>query len=200
MPNSQPLTNEIRVSGGTHPTTLSGYIHTSLNAYDKTCVVAVGPKAISTAMKAIAVARLNIAGTDKDIVAMPEFAEIIMDDIKVNGNPLTESGKDIVGEALDMAVKEGNNPASTGDARVHVGMKIFLEQINRVVDTVNPNHGNQTRNNSTDKTKQLNQNKNNKNTQGKNRTRKPLTEREMFLAHTVGKKQLTTNSNGIPRV
>lgn len=200
MPNSQPLTNEIRVSGGTHPTTLSGYIHTSLNAYDKTCVVAVGPKAISTAMKAIAVARLNIAGTDKDIVAMPEFAEIIMDDIKVNGSPLTESGKDIVEEALDMAVKEGNSATSNSNARVHVGMKIFLEQINRVVDTVNYSAGNQNRINSSDKNKQQIQSKNPKNIQGKNKTRKQLTDREMFLARTVGKKQLSTNSNGIPRV
>lgn len=204
----QPTINEIRVSGGTHPTTLSGYIHTSLNAYDRTCVVAVGPKAISTAMKAIAVARLNIVGTGKDIIALPEFAEIIMDDIKVNGVPLNSEGKDVVGEALEMAVKESKKDSKEEEAtRIHVGMKIFLEQINRVIDTLPLTDDNQTRNNPKSanpvNAQKQNYNKSNKgNTKRDNRnnaSKKSDSNVDLFSGKQKIKPK-SINSHGIPRI
>lgn len=173
---------EIRVGGNTNVPTLSGYIHTTLNENGRAVMVAIGPKAVNTALKAIALARQNIASTDSDIMVFPEFTNVAMDDISVDGQPLTEEGKDIVKEAFKTAVK--------GTTRVHVGIRLFLEQCNKLTQI-------------TTRTKNSSQNRNNKPQNKNTKPRRRLSDDEIFqksVGFKTNKGNVDLNSNGIPRV
>lgn len=179
---NQENVKEIRVSGNSNVGTLSGYIHTTLNEHSRACIVAVGPRAISTAVKAIAVARQHLEGTTSDIHVFPEFTQIAMDDITVNGKPLGEEGIEIVKEAFDTAVNS--------EPRVHVGIRLFLEHCHRLTQTVGPveNRNNQSRNNT-----KASSNRSNK-------PKKKLSDEQLFKTSVGFDKAVVTNSNGIPRI
>lgn len=179
---NKEIVKEIRVGGNTNVATLSGHIHTTLNASGRAVMIAVGPKAVNTALKAIALARQNISGTTSDIMVFPEFTTVAMDDISVNGQPLTEEGKEIVKEAFNTAVR--------AESRVHVGLKLFLEQCSKLSLT-------------TEKARNNSQNRNNKNQKNQGKQRRRLSDDELFQKR-VGFNSRTNsvelNSNGIPRV
>lgn len=79
------MENLIKVSSKSNPNSVAGAIAGILKEYDNVKVDAVGAGSVNQAVKAIAVARGFVAPTGKNVVCIPCFNEVTIEDEERTG-------------------------------------------------------------------------------------------------------------------
>lgn len=74
------MENLIKVSSKSNPNSVAGAITNILKEYDKVEITAIGAGAVNQAIKSVAVARGYVAPVGKDIICIPYFGQVTIDD------------------------------------------------------------------------------------------------------------------------
>ena len=77
-------TNTLKVSAKSNPNSVAGALAAVLRQRDSVEIQAVGAGAINQAIKAVAIARTYLRGSDIDLTCVPSFI-----DVEINGNERT---------------------------------------------------------------------------------------------------------------